>query len=50
MYKEEVTIQNKYTNWIVWKDREKKNLITILPMTPAQALKHFGATAVKGLT
>ena len=46
---EEMTTQKKYTNWNVWCDGVKKNLITLVPMTTEDALKHFKATAVQGL-
>lgn len=46
---EETTTQKKYTNWNVWRDGVKKNLITLVPMTTEDALKHFEATAVQGL-
>ena len=49
MYKEEITIENKYTNWNVWKNGKKKNVITFVPMTTEQALNHFKADAVRGL-
>lgn len=46
---EETTTQKKYTNWNVWRDGVKKNLITLVPMTTEDALNHFKATAVQGL-
>lgn len=46
---EEVTIEKKFKNWNVWRDGTKKNIITFVPMTPGQALKHFKADAVEGL-
>ena len=43
----EVTLQKKYTNWNVYRNGVKKNLITLVPMTPEQAMKHFKADAVE---
>ena len=45
----EVTLKKKYTNWNVYRNGVKKNLITLVPMTPEQAMKHFKADAVEGL-
>lgn len=33
----------------MWRDGTKKNIITFVPMTTGQALKHFKAGAVEGL-
>lgn len=50
-YSEEVTLQEKFSAWMVTKmNGLAKVEYTDKPMTPQQALKHFsGASAVQGI-
>ena len=50
MDKEIVTLADRFTTWKVYRSGKHATIEKTKPMTPSQALKHFKAYGVLGIT